>query len=491
MEEISNKSSFLRMKERLALSSKLLLIDKNGSYTRKEAYDIYCGVLNELSSVINKKDVCLIAPFNKKEAIIIVAAIVSLGGIVLIGDPQITLEQYLDLIKDKTDVDLYVGFNDEKWTITKNDKAIALSLKPQELKKEPSLTTDKESPSFYILTSGSTGKSSMVALSEFSFINHIIREIDDIGQDHTCSYGCLPLNHIFGLGLYLQHLISGRSVYISDSRNPDLALDMIEKYHCSALGNVPTFFQMLIEAQKKRPRDISSLKYGVLAGGGYTKEQFLNIEKELGISLCSSYGMTEASTVITNSPSEWPIEERCIGVGKPFPGVEVVLKDDNGVVVSKEGEICFKGYNLMLGYVEKGKLILPVDEEGYFHTGDIGLKDEKGVFHIVDRKKNIIIRGGENLSPVAIESKIMSIEGIKDVVVVGIPNQKYGEAVAAYIVSDFYKNTSELEAVLKKSLPKNEVPYILIIDDIMPLLSNGKHDRIKIRNIFIEKDAHK
>lgn len=491
MEQISNKSCFLRMKEKLADNGKLLLIDKNGSYSRKEAYDIYSSLLNELSRFINKGDVCLIAPFVKKETIIIVAAVVSLGGVVLVGNPQLSLEDYLNSIKDKTDVNLFIGFQDEKWVVTKDNKDYLLSLTPQKLIKEPSLIAETDYPSFYILTSGSTGKSTLVALSEFSFINHIIREIDDIGQDHTCSYGCLPLNHIFGLALYLQHLIAGRVVYISDSRNPDLALDMIEKYRCSAIGNVPTFFHMLIEAQHKKQRDISSLKYGVLAGGGYTKEQFLNIEKELGISLCSSYGMTEASTVITNSPSAWPIEERCIGVGKPFPGVEVIFKDDDGNVVPDEGEICFKGYNLMLGYVEKGKLVLPIDNEGYFHTGDIGMKDNKGVYHIVDRKKNIIIRGGENLSPYTIEKKIILIDGIKDVVVVGVPNEKYGEVVAAYIASDVYKNTEEVEELLKKALPKNEVPYILIIDDNIPLLSNGKHDRMRIRNIFISKNAHK
>ena len=145
----------------------------------------------------------------------------------------------------------------------------------------------------------------------------------------------------------------------------------------------------------------------------------------------------------------------------------------------------------MLGYVEKGKLVLPIDNEGYFHTGDIGMKDDKGVYHIVDRKKNIIIRGGENLSPYTIEKKIILIDGIKDVVVVGVPDEKYGEVVAAYIASDIYKNTEEVEELLKKALPKNEVPYILIIDDNIPLLSNGKHDRMRIRNIFISKNAHK
>lgn len=142
----------------------------------------------------------------------------------------------------------------------------------------------------------------------------------------------------------------------------------------------------------------------------------------------------------------------------------------------------------MLGYVTKDGLNLPLDSDGYFHTGDIGRKDEKDVYHIIDRKKNIIIRGGENLSPAAIEKKISSLEGIKDVCVVGVPNEKYGEVVAAYIVSDYFKSKESLLSLFKKQLPKNEVPYLLIIDDNMPLLSNGKHDRILIKDLFIRKN---
>lgn len=486
MEEISNKSAFSRIKESLADSGKVLLIDKNGSYTKKQSFEIYSGLINELSLFIKNEDVCLIAPFNKKETVLIAAAVVALNGIVLIGNPQVNKDEFLNSVKDDIAVDVYIGFEDDAWFVSKGGKKANLSLTFQELRLTPSSEIKKDKASFYILTSGSTGNSNIVALSEYAFVNHIIREADDIGKNHTCSYGCLPINHIFGLALYLQHLILGKAIYISDSRNPRLALEIIEKYRCSAIGNVPTFFNMLIEAQKNSTHDITSLKYGVLAGGGYTKEQFLKMEQELGISLCSSYGMTEASTVITNSPSAWPIEERCIGVGTPFPGVEVVFKDENGNINSQCGEICFKGYNLMLGYVTKEGLFLPLDKDGYFHTGDIGMKDENNVFHIIDRKKNIIIRGGENLSPLAIEKKISTIDGVDDVAVVGIPNKKYGEVVAAYIVSHSFKTASEIEKVFEKVLPKSEIPSALILDEQIPLLSNGKHDMMKIKELFKE-----
>lgn len=489
MESISYKSCFVRLKEFLIHSEKPLLIDSNGLLKQKETFDIYVGAMNELSSLIREDDVCLIAPFLKKETIIIIAALVSLGARIIVGDPHETLDSYLKNIENKIKIDALVGFDDNQWVIKKGEQSITLSLSPQELKIKPNEIASNDKPSFYILTSGSTGASNLVALSEYAFINHIVREVDDVGPEHTCSYGCAPLNHIFGLALYLQHLLMGKTIYISNSRNPSLALNIIEKYRCSAIGNVPTFFKMLIEEQEKNPRDISSLKYGVIAGGSYSKEQFLDIEKKLGISLCSSYGMTEACTVITNSPVRWPIEERCVGVGKPFPGVDVAFKDEKGQINPLEGEICFKGYNLMLGYVENDKLNLPLDEDGYFHTGDIGQIDANGVYHIIDRIKNIIIRGGENLSPVAISRKIAKIDGIKDVDVTSIPNEKYGEVVVAYIVSDIYKSEDEVKTLLSKALPKNEMPYLLIIGSKMPLLSNGKHDRMLIKNLFIKKNA--
>ena len=491
MESVSNKSCFIRLKESLINSEKTLLIDSDGLLKQKETFNIYIGVMNELASLIKEDDVCLVAPFLKKETIIIIAALVSIGARIIVGDPRQELDEYLKSIKHKINVDALVGLENGKWMIKKGNDGIALSLSPQELKIKPKEIALADKPSFYILTSGSTGNANLVALSEYAFINHIVREIDDIGPEHTCSYGCAPLNHIFGLALYLQHLLMGKTIYISNSRNPALALDTIEQYHCSAIGNVPTFFTMLIEEQNRKPRDISSLKYGVIAGGAYSKEQFLNIQDKLGISLCSSYGMTEACTVITNSPVKWPVEERCVGVGKPFPGVDVVFKNEDGDIVTDRGEICFKGYNLMLGYVEDGTLELPLDEDGYFHTGDIGQVDTNGVYHIVDRIKNIIIRGGENLSPVAIKNKIAKIEGINDVFVTSIPDEKYGEVVVAYIVSDIYKSEDDIKPLLTQKLLKNELPYLLIIGSKMPLLSNGKHDRMLIKKLFIDKNAQK
>ena len=489
MEQITRQSCYLRLKEKLINEEGLFLIDKNGSYSQKEAFDIYCGYLNQFSLFVKENKVCLIAPYAKKETVLIVAAIISLGGIVVVGDPKMDRESFINLINGDIKIDLLISYRGDSWKIKSNDEWHDILTKQDDLKVKPLLESRIDKPSFYFLTAGTTGSSKIVALSEYSFLNHLVRQKSDLGPDEGIGYFCLPLYHVFGLGVLLQALLTGHALYVSDTRNYSYALEVIEKYRCTSIANVPTFFYMLIEESKKQNRDISSLKYGVIAGGAYSKEQFIKVEQSLNMTLCSSYGMSEASTCICNSPISSPLEERIAGVGKPFPGVEVVFKNDKGLFEKRQGEICFKGYNLMLGYVKGNKLSLPLDKDGYFHTGDIGCLDDSNIVHIIGRKKNIIIRGGENLSPTIIEQKIMSIPFVEDVCVVGLPDEKYGEIVAAYIASKTKKDI--IVSALTKVLIKREIPEIILINNCLPLLSNGKHDYQLIKVLLAkEKDSH-
>ena len=484
MEELSNKSCYLRLKEVLVHDEELFLIDKSGCFTQKEALEIYYGYLNQLESFIKDGSVCLIAPFARKETALIIAAVISLGGIVIMGDPKMTRHTFIDQINNVVSINTLISYKEESWRIKCNDQWSNINTVREQLKVSPLLKARKDKPSFYFLTSGSTGDNKIVALSEYSFLNHLYRQKSDAGRPDGTSYFCLPLHHIFGCGVLLQALITAHKIFISDTRNYSFALEMIEKYRCTSIANVPTFFYMLIEENMKNPHDISSLQFGVMAGGAYSAEQFSSVENILGIALCSSYGMTEASTVITNSPTFKPFEERRVGVGKPFPDVNVIFKDNDGFINDKEGEICFKGYNLMLGYVTKEGLDLPVDEDGYFHTGDVGMIDEMGIIHIVGRKKNIIIRGGENLSPSLIEQKIMALPNIKDACVVGLPDEKYGEVVAAYIVRDGDISEEDIRNLLMSNLLKREMPEIILVDDSVPLLSSGKHDYQTVKKLL-------
>ena len=327
MEPLTNKSCYLRLKENLVDDVRLFLIDESGSYTQKEALGIYYGLMNQLQTFINQGTVCLIAPFAKKEIALIIAAVISLGGIVLLGDPKLTRHDFIEQLNNNVKIDILVSFKNDSWCLKQNNQWFVLDISNEQLNVSPLLEASKDKPSFYFLTSGSTGQNKIVALSEYSFLNHLARQKSDAGKPDGISYFCLPLHHIFGCGVLLQSLVTAHTIFISNTRNYSYALDTIEKYHCTSIANVPTFFYMLIDEQKRNPRDISSLEFGVMAGGAYSKEQFEFVEKSLNITLCSSYGMTEASTVIANSPVFKPFEERMAvksspsKTGKSSPGL--------------------------------------------------------------------------------------------------------------------------------------------------------------------------
>jgi len=260
MEKVTCKSCYVRIKEKLSDKNKVLLIDRQGEYTQGQAFAIYCGIMNQLSHIVKRGKLYLIAPFQRKETILIIAAIVSLGGIVMIGDPKETRESFVKQIEDIVTIDAFVPFEEDKWFLEINGKKTEIVLKEESLKAKPFLRVRKKEPSFYFYTAGSTGTNKIVALSDYSFFNNIARQETNDGNYKGVGYLCLPLNHIFGISTQMQYFLAGHPAYISDTRAASFALDIIEKYHCTTIPNVPTFYYMLINEQHNKPRDISSLK---------------------------------------------------------------------------------------------------------------------------------------------------------------------------------------------------------------------------------------
>ncbi len=341
-----------------------------------------------------------------------------------------------------------------------------------------------------MFTSGSTGVSKGVMISQYSLVNNAWNTVNiyQCCAQTDVPIILTPLHHIMGTFVLLTHIFAGSPVFLPAKSSPDYVLDCIEKYRVTMLNAVPTLFLAMCELQKQKPRDISSLDHGAIAGGSYSPEQFLYIEKELGMKLFCTYGMTETCTIITNSKFTTPSEERYDNVGEFIPGVEYAFKNTFGKTVEKgkTGEICIKGFNLMLGYYEDEEATKAVmDEEGYFHTGDLGYLDENNHLHIVGRIKDIIIRGGDNLSPAKIENAIASVDGVKYVSVVGAPDDYYGEITCAAVVADGL-NESGLKEKLKDKLRKIEIPDKILFLDTLPLNASGKPDKIKIKQLFKE-----
>jgi len=204
------------------------------------------------------------------------------------------------------------------------------------------------------------------------------------------------------------------------------------------------------------------------------------------------YGLTEASPGITQSSVDDPAEIRAATVGKCLPGVEVKIINPDTLEElgdNQSGELCCRGYNVMKGYYkmpeETAKVFLP---GGWLRTGDLATRDENGYFRITGRSKDIIIRGGENISPKEIEDLIYTINGVKDVQVVAAPSEKYGEEVAAFIIKkpEFDLTESDVKDYCRERIAKFKVPkYVFFIDEF-PTTANGKIQKYKLRELAIQ-----
>ena len=345
-------------------------------------------------------------------------------------------------------------------------------------------------PSLVLFTSGTTGKKKGVALSEFAFLNHSVNFSRYFYSSISSADMVIsPLYHAFGLMITSMAVVLGKKMFFPDRDSAEYYLDCIEKYKISQIDLVPTLYLRLVDEQKKRPRDISSLRSGGIAGGPYTEKQFKFIEDNLGIKLVSTYGMTETCTALTAVEYYKDFSLRSKGVGHALEGVDVKIKDKDGKVITapcEVGEICAKGYNLMLGYYNDEEATRKAfDEEGYYHTGDLGYVDENGIMFIVGRIKDIIIRGGENLSAQKIQKEIIALEGVKDACVVGLPDEAYGEVVGAAVVGEGITEEG-IRHALQKRLGKIEIPAKIVVLKEIPFGSTGKHDKKLVKKILIE-----
>ncbi|MBC7089803.1 MAG: AMP-binding protein, partial [Methanobacteriaceae archaeon] len=292
-------------------------------------------------------------------------------------------------------------------------------------------------------TSGTTGFPKGVMLTHRNILNngYYIGERQKFTEkDKLCLP--VPLFHCFGIVLgVLAILTHGGALVILEEFDPLLVLAAVEKEKCTALYGVPTMFIAEFTHPMFDMFDLSSLRTGIMAGSPCPIEAMKRVINEMHMKeITIVYGLTEASPGITQSSVDDPIEKRVETVGKPLPHIEVKLVDpETGKEVGpgQIGEICCRGYNVMKGYYKMPEMTKEViDEDGWLHSGDLAVMDEEGYYSIVGRIKDMIIRGGENIYPREIEEFLHTMPGIKDVQVVGIPDEKYGEIVGAFVIKE-------------------------------------------------------
>lgn len=341
-------------------------------------------------------------------------------------------------------------------------------------------------------TSGTTGFPKGVMLSHHNIINNAFDtgEILNYTPEDRLLL-CLPMFHCFGIVLgVLGILTHGASLVITEDFDPLNVLKAIEKERCTALYGVPTMFVAELNHADFDKFDLTSLRTGIMAGSVCPIETLNAVMTHMNMKdVIVVYGLTETSPGVTASrPSDAP-EKRSTTIGTEYPNVEVKIFDhDTGreCAIGEAGEICCRGYNVMRGYYKNPKATrLAIDRRGWFHSGDLAMKDADGFYHMTGRIKDLIIRGGENIYPREIENFIYQMQPVQMVEIVGVPDAKYGEIVVAFIIlKEGYQLTQEkVQEYCRGQISRYKIPkYVFFVDDY-PKTGSGKVQKFKLREL--------
>ena len=340
-------------------------------------------------------------------------------------------------------------------------------------------------------TSGTTGFPKGATLSHKGILNNAYftgRAQHFTERDRVCIP--VPLYHCFGMVLgNLAAMCAGAAmVYADEAFDPASVLETIEAERCTVLYGVPTMFIAELGHADFAKFDLTSLRTGIMAGAPCPIEVMKDVVEKMHMGeVTIAYGMTETSPVSFQSSPVDPIEKRVATVGRVHPHVEVKIVDEAGRTVPPEtsGELCTRGYSVMKGYwSDAEKTAESIDAEGWMHTGDLATLDAEGYCNIVGRVKDMIIRGGENVYPREVEEFLYTHPKIADVQVFGVPDAKYGEELAAWIVlKDGEKaDSDEIRAFCKGMIAHYKIPrYVRFVPEF-PMTVTGKAQKFVMRD---------
>ncbi|NCD34784.1 MAG: AMP-binding protein [Spartobacteria bacterium] len=339
-------------------------------------------------------------------------------------------------------------------------------------------------------TSGTTGFPKGVMLTSRNIVNngyYIGERQKFTGEDRLCLP--VPLFHCFGIVLgVMATLTHGGTLVPLEVFDPVYALEAVEKERCTAIYGVPTMFIAEMNYPAFDQYDLSSLRTGIMAGSPCPIEAMKNVMTKMHChDITIAYGLTEASPVFTQTTVDDAPEVRSNTVGQAMPHIEVkIVHPETGevVAVDEPGEICCRGYNVMKGYYNLPEATaLAIDADGWLHSGDIATVDKDGYYRITGRIKDMIIRGGENVYPREVEEFLHTLPEVLDAQVVGVPDDKYGEIVGAFVILRSGQRTTEedLREACRNSMARYKVPKYIFFVDAYPLTASGKIQKYKLR----------
>jgi fatty-acyl-CoA synthase len=350
---------------------------------------------------------------------------------------------------------------------------------------------DPEQPINIQYTSGTTGLPKGATLSHRNILNNGYL----VGQG--CRYDehdriCIPVPfyHCFGMVMgNLGALTHGSCTVIpAPAFDPRATLAAVAAERCTSLYGVPTMFIAELDHPEFGDFDLGSLRTGIMAGATCPVEVMRRVIAEMHmdeVTIC--YGMTETSPVSTQTAADDPLEKRVGTVGRVHPHVEVKVAEPGGdepVGRGETGELCTRGYSVMLGYWEDPERTAEaVDADGWMHTGDLATMDEEGYLAIVGRSKDMVIRGGENVYPREVEEFLYGHPGIADVQVIGVPDQRYGEELMAWVTASpgAVLDPEEVREFCRGKIAHFKVPRYVKVVDAFPMTVTGKVQKYKMR----------
>jgi long-chain acyl-CoA synthetase len=349
---------------------------------------------------------------------------------------------------------------------------------------------DGDDTAVILYTSGTTGQPKGAELTHDNMLKNAQASRDLFGiEDDQIVLGALPLFHSFGQTCCMNACaLSGATLTFIPRFDPAKALEIIERDKVTLFAGVPTMYNAMLNSDAREKHDHSSLRICCSGGSAMPGELMRGFEKAFDTMILEGYGLSETSPVASFNH---PDKERKIGsIGTPIEGVEMKVVDDDGneVEQGEVGEIAIKGHNVMKGYWNKPDETDEAIADGWFHSGDMAKVDEDGYFFIVDRKKELIIRGGYNVYPREIEEVLYEHEGVLEAAVIGVPDDSMGEEVGAAVVLKQGQDVSadDLKAYVKEEVANYKYPRKIWFVDELPKGPTGK---ILKREIEVPEEA--
>jgi len=392
----------------------------------------------------------------------------------------------------------WAGFNEtpscEHFFLIKLDSAAPAPLEPPEYyaplvaEQSPVFETvdvDDDDTAVILYTSGTTGQPKGAELRHRNMRDNALsgEALFNADQNNPDTYlSVLPLFHSFGQTVIQNGAVAyGGTVVMLPRFEPQAALQLMLDNDVTFFAGVPTMYWGLLGALEEGvdvSKLASNLRVAAAGGSALPGEVHKNFQERFGVTILEGYGLSETSPVASFAP--WGQEVRVGSIGVPIPGVEMKLINDDWSDVADDpdaiGEIAIKGHNIMKGYYQRPEATAEAIQDDWFRSGDLGRKDEDGFYYIVDRSKDMIIRGGYNVYPRELEEVLMTHPAVSLVAVIGVPHDSHGEEIKAVVVPapGAEVTPEELVAWGKEQFAAYKYPRIVEIVDALPMTSTGK-----------------